>query len=62
MTRREFDRAVANATGESLREIRRRGFGPALQPVLDFEAYECERSPQLVDWDELSADRPSLFP
>ncbi len=44
MTQAEFEREVADATGESLGTIRRHGFG--LMVVLD-------REPLTVDWDDL---------
>ena len=58
----QFDEAVAQATGESLREVRRRGFGPANPSEIDFgsEPYNCP--PQWVDWDDLEAHRVGLFP
>ena len=52
MTRREFEREVAQATGESLATIRSRGFrllgDPEVEPDL------CEDStpgPTVLDWD-----------
>ena len=62
MTPRELNRAVALATGESSTEIRRRGFGFADPFDVDFDPEPSERPPQTVDWDELDAYRPSLFP
>ncbi|HEY5314470.1 MAG TPA: hypothetical protein VIK18_18195 [Pirellulales bacterium] len=53
--------AVARATGEPLREIRRRGFDLLNQSgVADFEPYDG--SPNMVDWDELDTRRVALFP
>lgn len=52
MTQAELDRQIAEATGESLRTISQRGFVP-LRPI----AYEREREPLVVDWDELDRDR-----
>jgi hypothetical protein len=58
MTQRELNRNVAAATGESVREIARRGFVP-LSPIpverepedfiLDWDAYDLERNVALVD-------------
>ena len=62
MLQMQFDEAVAQATGESLHEIRRRGFGPANPPEIDFDPETYDRPPQLVDWDELEAWRIGLFP
>ena len=47
MTQHELEREISHQTGESLRTIRRLGFGP-LQPVIPLE----ERiRPLVVDWD-----------
>ena len=55
MTQAQLDRAVARATGETLRTINAMGFVPL--------ASNCvEREPQVVDWDELDARRYSVFP
>jgi hypothetical protein len=52
MTQRELELAIARATGESPRTIRELGFGP-----LHAIAYEVERPPLVVDWDELDQRR-----
>jgi len=57
-----LQRAVAHATGESLREIRRRGFGPADPVEVDFDPEPNDLPPQLVDWDELETNRLALLP
>ena len=62
MTHRQLHRAVAAATGESLREIRRRGFGPADPMEIDFDPEPDETSPQMVYWDALALERCALFP
>ena len=56
MTPRELDRAVARATGESVSEIRRRGFGLADPSETNLD---CERddSPQTIDWDDYDLQR-----
>jgi len=54
MTQAELDRAVAEATGESIQTIGRRGF-VLLTPT------PVEREPLTVNWDELDADRVALF-
>jgi hypothetical protein len=54
MTQAELDRAVAEATGESLRTVARRGFS-----LLTHNPIELE--PLTVDWDELDDDRVGLF-
>lgn len=55
MTRRELENEVAAAIGESLREIRRRGFS-LVQPLYDDEL-ELYTLPQVVDWDALDQER-----
>jgi hypothetical protein len=56
-----LEEAVARATGESLREIRRRGFGLLNQSgATEPEPYD--NLPNIVDWDELDAQRVALFP
>jgi len=59
MSPTELERAVASATGETHREIRRRGF-QLLTPELDLTADGDDGS--IVDWDALDAERPALFP
>ena len=54
MTQAELNRAVARATGESTREIARRGF-VLLTPI------PVEREPLVVDWDRLDAERRTSF-
>jgi hypothetical protein len=54
MTQAELDRAVADATGESVQTIARRGFSILTTgPV--------EREPLTVDWDRLDDERVGLF-
>ena len=62
MTQRQLNYAVAAATGESLREIRRRGFSPADPLDLDFDPEPDDALPQTVDWDALELHRYALFP
>jgi len=57
-----LQRAVARATGETLREIRRRGFGLADPAEVDFDPEPNDLPPQIVDWDELDAGRLALLP
>ena len=57
-----FDRAVAHATAESLREIRRRGFSPVDPGDAPFDPEPDDSPPQCVDWDALDAERGGLFP
>ena len=53
MTQADLEREVAGLTGESVRTIRKRGF--SLMTV-EYPA------PQIVDWDELDAQRPGMLP
>ena len=53
MTRRDFEREVSEATGESMATIRSRGF--SLVEVPDLE-------PLVVDWDALDEERVVIFP
>ena len=67
MTQAALDRAVSAATGESLRTIRRRGFSIADPTEVAFDPEPSTPSsntqgPHIVDWDELAAQRVSLFP
>lgn len=57
MTQQQLDRAVAQATGESLATVRRYGFslGTPLA-ILDPDADE-QAPPQTVDWDAYESTR-----
>jgi hypothetical protein len=55
MTQAQLNRAVARATGESLSTINAIGFVPLADNTVEHE-------PQIVDWDELDAQRYSVFP
>ncbi len=55
MTQADLNRAVAAATGETVRTIAEMGFVP-------LTAAPLEREPLVVNWDELDADRVSVFP
>ena len=55
----ELERAVAQATGESRREIRRRGFQPL---VPENEGTADHDEGLVVDWDAVDAQRLVLFP
>jgi hypothetical protein len=57
MSQHELDSAVAQATGESVGTIRRRGFSIIEPDVVDFD-HELNLLPaQVVDWDALEAQR-----
>ena len=57
MSQAEVDAAVAEATGESVSTIRRRGFS-IVTPLKVFDPDgEDLALPQVVDWDRVEADR-----
>ena len=60
MSPQDLERNVARVTGETRREIRRRGFQPMIFPADPAADDDTERT--VVDWDELDAERPMLFP
>lgn len=55
MTQAELNRAVAAATGETVRTIAEMGFVPLTDIPVEEEAH-------VVDWDELEAQRVSVLP
>ncbi len=57
MTQQQLDRLVAEATGEDLRAIRRRGFSIANPVEVNFDPEPDQRPPQWVDWDLLDLER-----
>ena len=57
MSQYELDSAVAEATGESLRTIRRRGFSIIDPEMTDFDFEPNILPAQMVDWDALEAQR-----
>ena len=61
MKQAELNREVANATGETIAEVRRRGFVLADPVEVDFdpEPYDIGRH---VNWDTLEQQRWSLLP
>ena len=56
----ELERAVARATGESRREVRRRGFHALAWS--EARPDDDESNVGVVDWDLLEHERPVLFP
>ncbi|WP_254508145.1 hypothetical protein [Anatilimnocola floriformis] len=57
MTQTELNEAVADATGESLRTIRRRGFS-VFTPFQPFSPdHDDDVLPSVVDWDALERDQ-----
>ncbi len=61
MTTTQLDRAVARATGETVCEVRRRGFSLADAAEVDFDPEPDDDSPLIVNWDELDPNRVRLF-
>jgi len=53
----DLDTAVADATGEDLRTIRRRGFSLVEPLNVNFDPEPDLLPPQFVDWDELDLSR-----
>jgi hypothetical protein len=56
MSQQELESAISQATGESLRTIRRRGFSLE-RPLEDDADLALYQAPQTVDWDALDAQR-----
>jgi hypothetical protein len=62
MTQNELNRAVARATGESVSTVKGLGFlidGPSREAE-DFG--DAESAPQVIDWDQLDAERSGPIP
>ncbi len=57
MTQAEVDRAVARATGESVRTIQRLGFLIADPDSELTDPDDEELGPYVLDWDELDRER-----
>lgn len=57
MVQSQLDRLVADATGEDVYEIQRRGFSLADPLETNFDPEPDCRSPQVIDWDDLEAQR-----
>ena len=62
MTQTELNRAVAAATGETVRTIAELGFGIADAAVVHHDPEPCDPDVRVVDWDALDAGRVSLLP
>ena len=56
MTQQELNSAVARATGESARDIARRGFSLADPARVAYDP-EPSRRPLVVDWDDVQQTR-----
>jgi hypothetical protein len=61
MNSRELNRAVAKATGESLREIRHRGFSFVNPAEVDFDAEPNWLPPSTINWDQLERSRSAAY-
>ena len=61
MKQSRIDRAVARATGETFRTVRRMGFG-LVDPTADLDDFDELPMPRTVDWDRLHASRPGYLP
>jgi hypothetical protein len=57
-----LEEAVARVTGESLRVIRRHGFGVADPLDETFEREAASQPHQILNWDQVAAERRPLFP
>jgi hypothetical protein len=57
MRQLELEHLVASATGESLREIRERGFSLADPARVDFDPEPDHRPPLVIDWDAFDRQR-----
>ena len=61
MTQNDLNRAVARATGETVRTIAHRGFGIADPDIVAFDPEPSDFESKTVDWDALDAGRPGVF-
>lgn len=57
-----LDQALAQATGESLREIRRLGFNIVNPLDIHLDSEPVDRPPRILNWDRVDRQRTSLFP
>ena len=62
MTQAELNRAVARATGETVRTVANRGFGIADPDIAAFDPEPNDIESKTVDWDALDAGRPGVCP
>ena len=56
MSPRVLNAAIARATGEDVREIRRRGFS-IVNPSARFDPEPDQRPHQVIDWDRVDRNR-----
>jgi hypothetical protein len=57
MTANQINRAVSQATGDSVREIRRHGFQLAISIDSDYDPESDDIPPQVIDWDQVDLQR-----
>lgn len=57
MTQKDFHRAIARKTGESLKTIRRRGFSIVKPRIKNFDPEPNLLPPQVIDWDQADSKR-----
>lgn len=62
MTQQQLDREVAKATGETVCQIRQRGFSIADPAEVAFDPEPYDQPPQMVDWDEVERQRIYVQP
>jgi hypothetical protein len=62
MTQSQLDRAVARATGESLRTIANRGFSIVSPGTLRHDPEPDRSRPHVINWDRVDRQRVRLFP
>ena len=62
MTQNDLNRAVARATGETIRTVTHRGFGIADPDIVGFDPEPNDIESKTVDWDALDAGRPGVCP
>jgi len=60
MSHGDLHRALARATGESVRTLKQRGFSLFDPAAPNFDDEPPSISPQMVDWDALDAERIAL--
>lgn len=62
MTQQQLDREVAKVTGESICDIRQRGFSIADPVEVAFDPEPDQLPPQFIDWDEFEEiEQPRPF-
>ena len=57
MTQADLNRAVAHATGETVRTIAHLGFGIADQEVVEHDPEPYDAEDKFLDWDAVDAER-----